>query len=83
MSRHEPLDFVKIRLSMLACNLLKEEYPLSKKHIIETKAGFLFEAPIAGYEGVGRFVLGLPGEVAVEASEAFENYLQHKRQVQM
>lgn len=83
MSRHEPLDVVKIRLSMRACNLLKEEYPLAKHHITESEAGFLFEAPVAGYEGVGRFVLGLPGEVGVEASEAFDNYLQNKRRAQM
>lgn len=79
MSRPEPLDVVKIKLSMLACNLLKEEYPLSKHRITEFKEGFLFEAPVAGFEGVGRFVLGLPGEVAVMAPESFKSYLRVKK----
>ena len=79
MSRPEPLDVVKIKLSILACNLLKEEYPLSKKYVTEFDGGFWFEAPVAGFEGVGRFVLGLPGELAVMAPETFKSYLRVKK----
>lgn len=82
MHKSQPLDVfrissdqqvdVKLRLSLRACNLLVEEYPLSEKYLSKTDDNtWLFEAPVSGYEGVGRFVLGLCDEVEVLAPDAF------------
>jgi predicted DNA-binding transcriptional regulator YafY len=57
---------VKLVLSIRACELLKEEYPLAEKYISPIDANsFLFECNVCGFEGVGRFVLGLCHEVKV------------------
>ena len=34
--------------------------------------------PIAGYQGIGRFVMGLPGEVEVSGSSGFKKYLKEE-----
>ena len=70
---------VKLRLSLRACNLLREEYPLSEKYLTEiNENSWLLEAPISGYEGVGRFVLGLCDEIKVISPESFKSYLKEK-----
>ena len=57
---------VKLKLSLRACELLKEEYPLSENHILPLDdTTFLFEAPVCSLEGVARFVSGLCHEVEV------------------
>lgn len=57
---------VRLRLSLRACELLKEEYPLAEPCI--TPIGdneYEYSATVHSMEGVGRFVLGLCGEVEV------------------
>jgi predicted DNA-binding transcriptional regulator YafY len=57
---------VKLQLSLRACELLKEEYPLAENHITPTDNNkFLFEAPVCNFEGVGRFILGLNHETEI------------------
>lgn len=71
---------VHLRLSLLACNLLKEEFPLSEKHITARDDGrFDFKADVGNLLGVGRFVLGLPGEVEVIGGEELKRYVSAKR----
>ncbi|MBU0488568.1 MAG: WYL domain-containing protein [Bacteroidetes bacterium] len=67
---------VKLALSLRAVNLLVEEYPLSGEKItmVDDKI-WHFEDDVHGFEGVGRFVMGLPGDVQIVESEEFRRYI--------
>ena len=70
---------VKLKLSLRACNLLREEYPLSEKYLTKQDDNtWLFEAPVSGFEGVGRFVLGLCDETEVLEPESLKLFLANK-----
>lgn len=69
---------VGLKLSLRACNLLKEEYPLSEKYIKKEGEDLIFEAYVGNYSGIGRFVLGLMDEVEVLEPESFIQYLNKK-----
>ena len=70
---------VKLKLSMRAAELLKEEYPLSEEFIKPlTDEKFMFEAKVAGFEGVGRFVMGLCDEIDVEYPQSLKEFIQNK-----
>lgn len=70
---------VRLQLNMRAAELLKEEYPLSEE-FIKPVAGkkFVFEAKVAGFEGVGRFVMGLCDEVDIEYPKSLKEFIQNK-----
>jgi len=71
---------VELRLTMLAANLLMEEYPLSEQFISKMSDNeFIFKTNVCSYEGVGRFVLGLCNETEVLGSTAFKLFLNDKR----
>ena len=73
---------VKLRLDQLAYNVFVEEYPKSADFIVkETEKSWIFEAEMAGYIGISRFVLGLFGHIEVIESPAFYDYL--KKEIQM
>lgn len=70
---------VKLRLSMKAANLLREEFPLAEKYLQqEDENHWLFQADVCQYVGVGRFVLGLFEEIEVVDSPDFLSYLQER-----
>ena len=73
---------VKLRLDQLAYNVFVEEYPKSADFIVkETEKSWIFEAEMASYIGISRFVLGLFGHIEVIESPAFYDYL--KKEIQM
>ncbi|MBR4871785.1 MAG: WYL domain-containing protein [Alistipes sp.] len=70
---------VRIRLGMLARNLLLEEYPLAERDIVkEGSDGWVLDTMVTNFRGVGRFVLGLMDDVEVLESEKFKSYLRAK-----
>ncbi len=70
---------VKLRLSLLAYNLLFEEYPMSRSNITKVNDNeYLFEAEVCSYAGVGRFVLGLMDEIEVLETKEFKDFLYSK-----
>ena len=72
-----PLHF---EMTLLAKNLLTEEYPLSEKLI--SKLGdnrYLFKGWVSGFQGVGRFILGLPGEIFRVDNTELIKYLSEKQ----
>ena len=70
---------VEFRLSLKARNLLIEEYPLSERFLIKISTKqFLLKAPVAKYEGPGRFVLGLMDDIELIGDEGFVEYLKKK-----
>jgi proteasome accessory factor C len=79
MAAEEPAATVEALVSLKAFNLLCEEYPLAKKYIQAQNGAYWLQIPVAGFEGIGRFVLGLPGEVKVLGPEGFVAFLEEKR----
>lgn len=82
MSGKKAMDTIDLEMSLTAANLLKEDFPGSKKVLTETKKkpnNFRLTVPIANYHGVGRFVLGLPGEIRVLGSPGFIGFLEEKK----
>jgi len=70
---------VEFELNLRARNLLAEEYPLAEKFIAETsKNHFLFKAPVAKYEGPGRFVLGIAEDIRLIGDEGFLEFVKEK-----
>jgi proteasome accessory factor C len=67
---------ITLSLGMRAYLLLREEYPLSVPFLEKREKEYHFEAPVAGFEGVGRFVLGLMDDLKVIGPESFKQYLQ-------
>ena len=67
---------VKLRLDQLAYNLMIEEYPRSEDSIVkESATHWIFEADMASYVGISRFVLGLYNHIDVLGSEQFCEYM--------
>lgn len=67
---------VRLSLGILACNLLLEEYPLAEKSIRASGEGrWLLETEVAGYAGVGRFVVGLLDDIRIIDSPGLEQYI--------
>ena len=67
---------VKLRLDQLAYNLMIEEYPRSEESIVkESATHWIFEADMASYVGISRFVLGLYNHIDVLGSEQFYEYM--------
>lgn len=78
ISSHEQVKVV-LHLNLRAFNLLTEEYPLAEQYIKPlTDNLWQFEAPVCGFEGVGRFVLGLGEEIKVIEPEQFKEYLRDR-----
>jgi predicted DNA-binding transcriptional regulator YafY len=70
---------VKLSLSMRAYNLMIEEYPMAEKHITPLGSNrWLFDAPVSGFEGVGRFVLGLCEDVEIISPDELKTFIRKK-----
>jgi predicted DNA-binding transcriptional regulator YafY len=75
MSAMKPLTTVELLLSLKAYNLLIEEYPLATKYIKQEDKSYRVKVPVANYNGIGRFVLGLIEEIEIIKPAAFKKYL--------
>jgi len=75
LSAMKPLTTVELLLSLKAYNLLIEEYPLAIKYIKQEDKSYRVKVPVANYNGIGRFVLGLIEEVEIIKPAAFKKYL--------
>lgn len=69
---------VQMELSSLAHNLLVEEFPYSTSFIRNRGDKILFDSIVRNWKGIGRFVLGLPGEIKIIAPDDFKNYLKNR-----
>ncbi len=70
---------VRLNLSMRAAELLKEEYPLSEEFIRQLNdEQSVFEAEVAGFEGVARFVLGLVDEIEIVYPDDLKEFIKNK-----
>lgn len=67
-----------LRLSPIAYRLLIEEFPATRSFIAQAGSTYIFTAQVKDWRGVGRFVLGLPGEIHVLEPEEFKTYLKEE-----
>jgi len=74
---------VKFKMSLLAKNLLTEEFPLSEPFIRTLgENNYLFDGWVAAKEGIGRFILGLPGEIRNLENNEIRQYIGKKQEEQ-
>lgn len=70
---------VCLELSMRARNLLIEEYPLAERDITPINDScWRLDTKVCNYLGVGRFVLGLMGDIHIVDSPDFEAYIKRE-----
>ncbi len=72
---------VEFTMSMRASVLLCEEFPMAEDYIEYLGEGCSrFKGPVCSFEGVGRFVLGLPNEISEVNPDEFRMYLEERIQ---
>lgn len=70
---------VKLKMGVRATSLLTEEYPLAERDITQlSKNEWLLNTNVCSYEGIGRFVMGLSGDVEILDSEDFKEFIKNK-----
>jgi len=73
---------VKLKLNLLAFNLLIEEYPLSEKFLTKLNANeWMLETNVCSLEGVGRFVMGLLQDIEILEPEELKDFVHKKLQL--
>lgn len=68
--------WISLSLGMRAYLLLTEEFPLAVPYIEKREKDYHFHGPVAGFVGVGRFVLGMMDDLTVVGPDSFKQYLQ-------
>ncbi len=67
---------VRLSLSLMAKNLLLEEYPLADKYLSDLPDGrFLLDVPIYNFAGICRFYVGLASEIGILSPPSFKEYV--------
>ena len=66
---------VRLELSLRAKNLLVEEFPLAENGIREENGKWYYNGVVGPLEGIGRFCIGLAGDVTVVDSPELEAYI--------
>lgn len=67
---------VQLELGLLAYNLLCEEFPLAERDLRPLSNGrWVLATDVAGYAGVGRFVVGLLDDIRIVNSPGLEQYI--------
>ena len=66
---------VKLELSLRAKNLLLEEYPLAQEDLKEEEGKWILDTMVTNMAGVGRFVIGLAGDIKIIDSPALKDYI--------
>lgn len=74
--------WITLKLSLRAYLLLREEFPLSVPYLSKQEDHYLFHGPVANYDGVGRFTLGLLDEVTIKSPETFITFMSNKIKLQ-
>ena len=73
---------VKLEMSLKARNLLIEEYPLSEQFIKTVNDNkYIFDGWVTAFYGIGRFILGLPGEIFNIDNTDLKRYMKEKQEL--
>ena len=76
--RGNQLEIVILKMTPFAAQLFREEYPDHTACLSPAGEGFECTLPIMNTQGIGRFVLGLPGEIFVLKGAKLKAYLHEK-----
>ena len=74
MSGRTPLH-VRLRLGVMAKNLLLEEHPLAENDLTEEKGSWILDTQVYNYAGICRFYVGAASDVQILESNDFEKYV--------
>lgn len=72
---------IRLRLGLRAASLLVEEYPMGEKYLFPADGDpghFILQTNICGYEGVGRFILGLLDDIEILEGEGLKQFLRER-----
>jgi len=69
---------VRLKLSPRAYQLLIEEYPDSRPFVRMSGGEAFFDGVVRDWRGIGRFILGLAGEIEVQEPEELRAYLRKR-----
>ena len=75
---------IKLKLGLRASSLLVEEYPLAEKYLSpapDSPSFPILETYVCGYEGVGRFVLGLLDDIEILEGDGLKDFLKKRMQL--
>lgn len=77
MTGDTPID-VKLQLSLMAKNILVEEYPDAERYLIPTDDDnvWMLDTQVYRMEGLGRFYMGLAGEIQIIDAKGLREYAQ-------
>jgi len=78
ISTKNKIDVI-LKLNLRAYNLLIEEFPLTEEYIeTQDDKNHLFNGWVCNFEGIGRFILGLPNEVEIISPLELQSYVKEK-----
>ena len=72
---------IKLKLGLMASSLLVEEYPMAEKYlspVLGESGSSILDINVCGYEGVGRFVLGLLDDIEILEGEGLKEFLRER-----
>ena len=72
---------IKLKLGLMASSLLVEEYPMAEKYLspaLGNSGSYILDIKVCGYEGVGRFVLGLLDDIEIMEGEGLKEFLRER-----
>jgi len=67
---------IKLQMTVMAKNLLLEEFPLAEKELRRKGNYWVLDTDICNYAGACRFYVGLANEIRIIDSPEFENYVE-------
>ena len=73
----QPCGHIKLQMTVMAKNLLIEEYPLAEKVIVRNTNTWLLDVDVCHYAGACRFYVGLADQIKVIDSPEFEEYVKN------
>ena len=72
---------VRLEMSLLAKNLLQEEFPLSIPDITQEDDKWIYDSYVCQLAGIGRFVIGLGREIEVIDSPELAKYIKEYTEI--
>jgi hypothetical protein len=69
---------VSLQLDLFSCNLMREEFPSSKKHLSQDKkdeSRWFYDAEVYSMDGIGRFYIGLANHITILKAPELISYV--------
>jgi proteasome accessory factor C len=72
------VTWITLKLSLRAYLLMREEFPQTIPFLEKTEEHCVFHGPVQNFEGIGRFVLGLPNEIVIVQPQEFKAFIKDR-----